>query len=473
MKARYQDRYGSITVGLLALGLLATTEPLLAAERPDLPPIAITSVTIVDLLANRPGRTVVVANGRIDSIALDRDAVIPANAQRVDGRGRYLIPGLIDMHVHLFNLSSHRAPNDWTFALFVANGVTGVREMNANADALETVQQWRKEFAHGNLIGPRILAAGIAVQGESPQEAARDTDRAALAGADFIKVFSEVPAANWTVILDSARKHSLPVAGHVPAGVSVLAAANAGQSSDEHLMQLYEACSAAGEQHYLDSRRDLGSDELVARRDAQEGETLATFDRRQCDRIARALADTKQVQVPTLVLTYAELKRSAGPAPDTRLKYLRSDERARWERIAAAVTPDDLALMKQRWPVARQITAALHRARVTLLAGTDTLQPGVYPGFSLHEELALLVASGLTAREALRAATLAPAEFLGIDAESGSIAVGKRADLVLLDADPAKDIRNTQRINSVVLDGRLLRRDDLDRLLARAAHIAD
>ena len=471
MQPDLHTAYENKMFALRLLALLAAAGPLHAAVIAERAPIAITNVTIVDAARNRPAETVIISNGRIGSITPNRDAKIPADAQRVDGKGRYLIAGLVDMHVHLFNLSSHRPPNDWTFALFVANGVTAVREMNANAAAMEIVRHWRKELADGNLIGPRILAAGIAVQGKSPQDAGEEVARAAAAGADFIKIFSEVSAANWTAILEAARVHSLPIAGHVPAGIAVIEAAKAGQRSDEHLMQLYEACSP-GEQRFLDSRRNLAGEDLVARRDSEEAETLATFERQRCDRVAKALAATSQVQVPTLVLPYAELKRSDGAADDVRLKYLRRDERLRWQRAAASLTPDDAAMMKQRWPIARQITAALHRARVPLLAGTDTPMPGVYPGYSLHEELALLVESGLSAREALLAATLAPAEFLGIAADTGSVAIGKRADLVLLDADPAKDIRNTQRISAVVLDGRLLRRDDLDALLRGAASAA-
>ncbi|HSE11118.1 MAG TPA: amidohydrolase family protein, partial [Rudaea sp.] len=428
-----------------------------AAPAPARQALAITNVTVIDVVHGRsvgPGN-VVVDDGRIVAVGA-RDADIPEQAQRVDGRGRFLIPGLVDMHVHLFNLSSHRPPNDWMFPLFIANGVTAVREMRADAASIALVNRWRKALDAGELIAPRILAAGIAVNGTSPEDAAREVTAAAEAGADFIKVFSEVPEARWRAILDAARARWLPVAGHVPAGVSLLDAATAGQRSDEHLMQAYEACSTI-ETQLLGERRGLEGDALNARRDAQEAQALAAFDNDKCRRVGKALVATGQVQVPTLVLANEDAMQQHGaPGADPRWRYLRADEHARWEGFLAGYSANDAALARLRWPVAHRIVAAMRRAGVPILTGTDSPMPGVYPGFSLHEEMAMLVESGLTPRDALRSATFEPARFLGIAGAAGAVEPGMRADLVLLDADPARDIRNTARIDAVVLDGRLL-----------------
>jgi imidazolonepropionase-like amidohydrolase len=447
----------------------AWTGSALARVPPEKSPVAITHVTVVDIEHGRPTgpRTVVVEGGRIVAI-IPADAHVAANIQRVDGRGRFLIPGLVDMHVHMFNLSSHRPPNDWTFPLYVANGVTSVREMRADAASLALVQQWRKDLDNGNLVAPRILAAGIAVYGTSPDDAARQVDAAGDAGADFIKVFSDVPESNWRAILAEARARALPVAGHVPAGITLLDAANAGQRSSEHLMQAYEACSSV-ESQLLEERRNLQGEALETKRDAQEARALAAFDPRLCRRVAKTLAATGQAQVPTLALANEDAMQDLPPRADSRWRLLRADEHARWENFLAGYTAQDAALAKQRWPVARRIVSAMHRAGVAIMTGTDSPMPGVYPGYALHDEMAMLVESGLTPREALRSATIVPAQFLGISATSGSVAVGKRADLVLLDADPTRDIRNTRRINSVLIDGRLLRRADLDALLEDAA----
>lgn len=453
------------------LELLLWTPGARAAPVPPRHSVAITDVSVVDVGQGRsPGsRTVIVGDGRIVAIVAPSDAHVPADAQRVDGRGRFLIPGLVDMHVHLFNLSSHRPPNDWTFPLYVANGVTAVREMRADAASIAQVKRWRRALEDGELIGPRILAAGIAVDGTSPEEAAREVTAAAGAGADFIKVFSEVPESRWRAILDAARARRLPVVGHVPAGVALLDAAKAGQRSNEHLMQAYEACASI-ETQLLDERRGLEGEALDSRRDAQEGRALAAFDGDKCRRVSRALAATGQAQVPTLVLADEDSMQQRGPpSADPRWRFLRADEHARWDGFLAGYTANDAALAKQRWPVARRIVAAMHQAGVPVMTGTDAPMPGVYPGFSLHEEMAMLVDAGLTPREALRAATLEPARFLGIAGVAGAVEPGMRADLVLLDADPTKDIRNTTRISAVLLDGRLLRRADLDGLLEEAA----
>jgi imidazolonepropionase-like amidohydrolase len=205
---------------------------------------------------------------------------------------------------------------------------------------------------------------------------------------------------------------------------------------------------------------------LVARRDAQEARALVAFDPGTCRHITKRLAATGQYQVPTLVLGNEDALAARGsPDTDPRWRLLRADEHPRWQRFLGGYTPADAEIAKRRWPVARQIVAIMHRAGVPILTGTDAPMPGVYPGFSLHDEMAMLVVSGLSPREALRSATFLPAQFLGIAAISGSIARGKRADLVLLDADPTRDIRNSQRIRAVILDGRLLQRADLDALL--------
>lgn len=464
------SRVRRLSAGLLAL----CVPPGGIAAGPALPArqsMAIVEVTVVDpAQARSPApRTVLIEDGRIVAVAELRDAVIPAGAQRVDGRGRYLIPGLVDLHVHLFNLVSKRPPNDWTFPLFVANGVTAVREMSTDAAGLTQVRRWNEALERGEHVAPRIVAAGIAVGGETPAAAASAVEAAADAGADFAKVFSELPQAQWQAALAAARRRGLPLIGHVPAQVALQAAAGAGQRDNEHLMQAMEACSAL-EAEFLTHRAAGGEALSPARLDADAVQAAQYFDTRRCRDVATALAAAGQVQVPTLVLPHSEAQGSAAAlSTDPRWIYLRADERLRWQRAQAGLTAEDHHLFRERWSMLRRIAPIFHRQGVVLMAGTDTPMPGVYPGYSLHEELALLVAAGLSPREALRAATVQPARFLGIDADSGTIAAGRRADLILLDADPTRDIRNTRRIHAVVLDGRLLTREALDELLTDAA----
>jgi imidazolonepropionase-like amidohydrolase len=449
-------------------GSLVFARPPESVEPSDRPSIAIESVAVVDVVRGEivEPRTVLIADGRITAIGEPDAIIIPPAAVRVDGRGRYLMPGLVDIHVHLFNNASRRPPNEWAFPLFVANGVTGIREMRTEPAQMATVESWRTKAARGQLVAPRVLAAGVAVNGETVDAARRQVREAKAAGADFLKVFSEVREPQWRAILADACALGMPVCGHIPAEVGLLEAATAGQRSNEHLTQVYEACTPR-EKEWLDARKRVKDAELVKLRETQEREVLESFDQSVCDRTAAALAKTAQVQVPTLVLYYFEARGApANFRDDPRRRYLRVDEQARWERIFKEEYPiagDKLAA--RRWEVSRQIVKTLHAAGVRILAGTDAPMPQVYPGFSLHKELELLVEAGLSPADALRAATIWPAEFLGLSENSGSIAVGKRADLLLLDGNPLDDISQTQHIRAVVLDGRLLQRADLDRLL--------
>jgi imidazolonepropionase-like amidohydrolase len=432
------------------------------------PPLAITDVTVIDVVrGERVGpRTVLVRNGRI--VAVEKPAAaVTRGMVRVDGRGLYLTPGLVDMHVHLFNNSSGRPPNDWAFPLFVANGVTGVREMRTEPAEIAQVRRWRREVETGKLIAPRVLAAGVAVDGENPAVARWRVRIAKAAGADFIKVFSEVPSESWRAILAEARKLRIDVCGHVPAQVRLLTAARAGQRTNEHLMQVYEACSPK-ESELVTARQRLRGKALIDLRDAQEREVLATFNQNLCEQLAAKLARMGQTQVPTLVLPWSEANAlKSEMILDPRWHFLRADEQARWVKILTAMRSDDAEVVRKRWEVSREIVRAFHAAKVPILAGTDTPMPLVYPGFSLHDELELLVECGFTPAEALRAATIGPAEFLGLRRSDGSIAVGKRADLLLLEADPLARVENLRRIRAVVLAGRLLLPPDLEIPLQR------
>lgn len=454
---------------LLALSASATfTQPRDSGEIWNRPSIAIESVAVVDVVRGEilNPRTVLLVDGRIAAMGEPDAITIPPAAVRMDGRGRYLMPGLVDMHVHLFNNASRRPPNEWAFPLFVANGVTGVREMRTEPAQMATVERWRTKASRGELVAPRVLAAGVAVSGETANAARQQARESKTAGADFLKIFSEVREPQWRAIFDEARALKMPVCGHIPAEVSLLDAARAEQRSNEHLTQVYEACSA-NEKQWLDARKKLKDTELVKLRDTQEREVLESFDQAVCDRTAAQLARTDQVQVPTLVLAHFESRGSpANFRDDPRWRYVRADEQARWERIFQDEYPkagDKLA--GRRWEVSRQIVKTLHAAGARILAGSDAPMPQVYPGFALHKELELLVEAGLSPADALRAATIWPAEFLGLSESSGSIAVGKHADLLLLDDNPLSDIRHTQRIRAVVLNGRLFQRADLDKLL--------
>jgi hypothetical protein len=288
--------------------------------------------------------------------------------------------------------------------------------------------------------------------------------------ADFIKTYSWIPRAAYYGIARESKKVGVPFAGHVPYSVSVIEASNAGQRSVEHEDDLMRACTSrdsALRAAFGDTSR-LPVPKQVAQVRAQAAIIRSSYDPARCRNVIATLARNHTWVTPTLIVyqPYAHGLDSAGTHPEL-LKYVPGIVQGGWRRRAAAVAPSDSNIVTSYFSFDR--TGDLHRGAVKLLAGTDTPQPYVYPGFSLHEELALLVRSGLTPLEALRTATYNPAEYLGALDSLGTIASGKVADLVLLDADPLRDIHNTRRISAVIANGRFYDRAALNALLSRVA----
>lgn len=426
-----------------ALAACGRSSPKPAAAPPE-PSLAITHVTVVDVAAGRlvPGQNVVVRGGRIVAAGDTARVAVPAGATVVDGRGRFLVPGLWDMHVHaLFDAEVAR-----TFLpRFVAEGVTGVRDMGGKVEVMRAA---RFALLAGTLIGPRVVAAGAILDGPQPADPAvsiavetSDQARAAVdslanRGADFIKVYTLLPRAAYFAALREAARLHLPVAGHVPAGVTTLQAADSGQRSIEHL-------------------RD-------------EVEPLCTAVDAACGRLLDSLRAHRVWLVPTLVVLRTKaILDDLSLLRDPRLGTMPGLVRDAWEaiRTGKADRPRSYWLERRtRFFGELALTGAAWKAGVPLLAGSDAGALYTYPGSSLHDELAQLVRAGLTRAAALRAATLGPAEFLDASDTLGTVASGKVADLVLLDADPLVDIRNTRSIRAVVLRGRLFGRETLDAL---------
>ncbi|MDP9201902.1 MAG: amidohydrolase family protein [Gemmatimonadota bacterium] len=418
----------------------------------------------VDSGATRPDNTVLVAGNRITFVGPAARARIPSGARVIDGRGKFLIPGLWDMHVHAFAYVF----SDFAGPLMIANGVTGARDMGYYID---TTLRWKSDIAAGREVGPRLVV-GARVDGpvnrarfvshvvtEEDGVRAVDTLSRKKDGsnrADFIKTYSWVPRAAYFGIAAESRKLGVPFAGHVPYSVSVIEASDAGQRSIEHEDDLMRACSSRDSvlrSRFGDTTAASSEIQLAQLRD--QARTLrATYDPAKCGSVIATLARNHTWITPTLVVyqPYAHAFDSASTHPEL-AKYVPGLVQGGWRRRAAGVTPADSVVVRSYFSFDR--TRDLKNAGVKLLAGTDMPQAFVYPGFSLHEELALLVRSGLTPLEALRAATYNPAEYLGALDSLGTVSQGNIADLVLLDADPLVDIRNTRRISAVIANGRL------------------
>jgi hypothetical protein len=284
--------------------------------------------------------------------------------------------------------------------------------------------------------------------------------------ADFIKTYSWVPRAAYYGLAREAKKLGVPFAGHVPFSVSLVEASTAGQRSVEHEDDLMRACSSqdsllrarmADTANFSRQLEEVRSEGTIMRR---------SYDPAKCDAAIQTLARNKTWVTPTLIVyqPYAHAFDSASTHPEW-ARYVPGIVQGGWVRRARALRPSDSMVVRSYFSFDR--TGALKKAGVRLLAGTDMPQAFVFPGFSLHEELALLVRSGLTPLEALRAATYNPAEFFGSLDSLGTIGRNKVADLVLLDGNPLSDIRNTRRISAVIANGRLFDRPALDQLLKR------
>ena len=466
----------------LALALVLSVAPRAQREAP----LAIRNVTVVDVNKGAlvPDRTVLVVGTRIHSVGHADTVAVPLDADVIDGAGGYLMPGLVDAHVHLFNNVSRRPPNTWALPLFVAHGVTGVREMWTETASLPEVDRWRRGVVNGDSIAPRPLAVGALVEGTgvripnmpvvgTPAEGRRFVREAFEAGFDFVKVYSHLAPDVYAAIVEEAREVGLPVDGHVPLRVRAVAAARAGQRTNEHLQQVREACTTI-EDRLIEERQAFYGNPYDDEAewpflDAQVHDTSAAFDEPTCTRVARALAEAGQWQVPTLS---NERGWFFGPAPgwdrDPQLIALPPSERAVWERSAEGggetYVGDSLSL-RRGWDATLRVVGVLGRERAGVLVGTDYGNPFVFPGASVHDEMALLVEAGLTPLQALRGATINPALAFGLADSLGTVEAGKLADLVLLDADPLDRISNTRMIRAVVLGGRVLRRLDLDAIL--------
>ena len=404
--------------------------------------------------------TVLIREGRI--AAVQRGAAVPGGTQELDGRGKFLIPGLWDMHVHLSWTTASALP------VLLANGVTGVRDVGSD---LGEIDGWRTRIAAGLLSGPRIFRAGPILNGKSFNKYQLETGDSSQArgivralkwvGVDFIKVHRRTPRESYFAIIDEARKQGLAVVGHVPMTVTPAEASDAGQQI-EHAYTLFEGAMLAGQ--------DESKVPDVMRRFLANGA--------QADSLFARFVRNHTVVDATLV-PYHEAADSSFPS-DPHMRYV-----ARSLREAVLAVPlagggvkqvpmnsaEEIATWRRVYAGLREVVGRMHRAGVVLLAGTDIAGPRP-PGFTLHEELALLVDAGLTPLQALQTATLNPAVALKRESDFGRVAPGTVADLVLLDANPLADIRNTQRIGGVVVGGKLLNRDALDQLLRSGEELA-
>lgn len=460
-----------------------STAPLRHAALPLNADTAIAFVGARILTMDRPDPltdgVVVIRGGRIAAVGPRGQVDVPANARIVDAGGRYLIPGLFDMHVHLRELEAE--PH---LRLYVAHGVTTVQSMNGSPWHLDL----RERLRNGDLLGPRMFTTGpttASVGISAPEEARRLVREQKAAGYDAIKQYGDgqgtMDRELYAALMADARKAGMRVVGHAPRGLPFSVVLEEGQNSIDHMEEILYTSRAIARifEPYIEIQFGRASAEDYP--EVLEGPPDLESLEPDLEKLATEVRDAGLAVTPTLIAfgTIQDMTDEAffDLAEDPRLRYIDPATRVQWgpgfNRYRTGGWSDKLELMaavlEASHRLQMQLTGAFHRAGVPIMAGTDAPLPFVFPGSSLHEELELLVASGLTAREALRAATVVPARFLGIQDRTGTITVGKDADLVLLEANPLDDIRNTTRIAGVMVRGRWLARSELDGMLADIA----
>lgn len=429
----------------IVLVVLAAALPFIESLAAQTRPLAITRVNVVDVASGRivPNSTVVVDGTTIASVASDGKA--PTNAQVVDGGDKFLIPGLWDMHAHT------EASGEAWLPLYVANGVTGIRDMGST---LDFILRMRDATASGRILGPRIFAAGPILDdapGDWPfrmRVKTADEGREAVQllkkrGVDLIKVHDNTPRRVFFAIADEAQRQNLPLAGHIPRGLTLEQVVEAGQRSIEHLSngEVWRACSR-GNTYQPEACRPLF--ELLAQKGVWQTPTLV------------AMSEILSIGTPRSEVSAGEMV------------YAGKQIRSMWAGNQSLVPPDALKALRDTAATSAVVTSDMAKAGVGILAGCDTM----IAGFCVHDELAAMVRGGMPPLAALQTATLNPARYFGIEQTTGSVARGRRADLVLLDANPLSDIANVRRIRAVVVGGRLLDRRALDETLARAKTLA-
>jgi imidazolonepropionase-like amidohydrolase len=466
-------------IGCALLLILTFASPRVSAQT-----LTIVNATVVDVSNGmlHPGTTVVVDGKRIASVEPSSARNTP-RGEVVDATGMYVIPGLWDMHTHAYFGWSGDFGDTYVLPLFIANGVTGIRDMGSD---LDEVLRARSAVAAHTLVGPRMVVSGPMLDGpkvtfaaslaiRTPEDGRAAVDRLKSKGVDFIKIQSGVPRDAYFAVAAEAKKLGIPFEGHVPDAIRASEAITAGQKTFEHLIGIFEA-STPDEDAFLVRRYGAGNEPSV-------NKSLAAFldrhDRAREAAIVRLLASHRTWQCPTLfwergqwlvdVIDYTK-------DPDiayTPRTWIEKKYPASQKSILASMDTDPVAVRRRFVDHELDVVRTLHAAGVPFLAGTDTpAGVDVTPGISLHLELQRFVAAGFTPLAALQTATINPARFYGKTSDYGSVQAGHVADLVILSANPLEDIANTRAIAGVVADGRYWSQADIERLRDRIKQVA-
>lgn len=408
--------------------------------------------------AIQEGMTVIVRDNLIDKIGKAAKVRIPKGAIKIDGAGKYLMPGLADMHVHAWS------END--LLLYVANGITTIRNMWGSPMHLK----WKELIANGELLSPSMITAGPLLDGpepiwegsvviETPEQAAKEVASQKQAGYDFIKIYNKLSKEVFDAIIQSAKEHDIPVAGHVPYDVTLEHFMESGVASNEHLTGYREMLLA-------DDAPETDDSYLPARI-----KRWKYLDESKIPDVVSATLKSGMWICVTLFVNEGFVSPTEAEElfkhPD--MKYVDPITLASWDPTKDFLVKDlkeeDFKAIKKGISYLHMLTGALHKAGARILLGTDTPNPFVVPGFSIHQELQNLVDCGMTPYEAIKTGTRNAAEFLGQQDIFGTVEEGKRADLILVEDNPLENVANVAKRAGVMLRGQWFPEEKLQKML--------
>ncbi|MGY2131907.1 amidohydrolase family protein [Hymenobacter sp. HD11105] len=468
---------------LFFLAVLLTDCASTTTDTKDKADLVITHVNVIDVVAGtvQTDQDVVISNGLIQRIERTKNA--PQNATtRIDGKGKYLLPGLWDMHVHFRGGDTLTEENKNLLPLFLAHGITTVRD--AGGDLTPAVYTWREQINSGQLAGPRIFTSGPKIDGpkgtwpgslpvETPAQVSAALDSLQKLRVDYVKIYeSTISGDAFLNTISEAEKRGLKTTGHMPYSVTLREASERGLDATEHLYYVFKACSSREDsittavRNSLLTNKPLGLFAVLPR-------VYNTYDPAAAAAIFKTMATRKTAVVPTLFIqkTLAEITEN-DHARDSMLAYISPKIQATYMRrynSAKQQSKSGVEFGKKLSAKFMTMMPQMQAAGVTILAGSDSgpFNSFVYPGSSLQGELALLVKAGLTPAQALRTATINGATFMGVADQSGSIATGKHADLVLLTQNPLADISNIKKIDAVITRGKVHSAQELAQMLQK------
>lgn len=452
--------------------------------------ICIQNINTIDPVDGlKENQTIIIKDGKILKIALASELKLSPSNEIIDGTGKYLIPGLWDSHVH-FSYIEELAPS--MFDLFIAYGITSVRDTGGR---IEFVKQWKDKSLSNPTTAPRVMIAGPLLDGMPNVYDGSDLSHPSLSvglatvedvvnqvelldnmGVDFLKAYEMLTPEQFLILTKLAKEKGFKVTGHVPLSMDVMTASNGGLNSMEHMRNLELSCSSNSEELFeqrkqllVDGKNDSGGNLRSRIHQAQRETAIENYDPKKADEVLKVLARNQTLQIPTMALNTGFVdKPYMEPHWQESFTYLPDTISNRWNEIIKSVMntePTAFRIQYAQWM--KDMVKNIHTAGIGIMAGTDTPIGFLTPGFSLHEELRILVSSGISPLDVLKSATINPARYFNLENDLGSIKENMLADLLILNANPLDDINNTKNINAVIKQGKMYNRVQLDEILER------